>query len=80
MSITDINLFNFFPLIKIDGIIGWPIIKNLKVIIDYKNATITITKPIKNDNLTRNFFYYYRPFVTMKTLRGEPIPLFRYRI
>ncbi|MBN8704248.1 MAG: aspartyl protease family protein [Bacteroidetes bacterium] len=31
---------------KIDGIIGWPVLKNLNLLIDYQNLKITISKPL----------------------------------
>lgn len=31
---------------KIDGIIGWPVLKNLNLLIDYQNMKITISQPM----------------------------------
>ena len=71
----DIKFLGMFSLIKIDGIIGWPLIKKMEAHINYKNSTALFLKPKQKDALNRNLFYYYRPFVTMKTIDGIPIHL-----
>lgn len=43
--------------------------------INYINGTALLLKPKRKDALNRDLFYYYRPFVTMKTIDGIPIHL-----
>lgn len=40
--------------IKIDGIIGWDLIKYMDLTIDYKNKTLAISKPIKKEISNKN--------------------------
>jgi len=51
----EFKLFGLFPIVKIDGIIGWNAIKNMNIEIDYAKKTATIRKPVKMTTVNRNF-------------------------
>jgi len=70
------RLFKIFKLLKIDGIIGWNAIKNMKMVIDYKNLQTTITKPEISQNNDRNFHFGTVPFITVKDENGTDFQFF----
>ena len=70
----DIRLFGLFTLMKIDGIIGWPQLKNLKLEFDRFQNILKITKSEMTSNKEGNFFFYYKP--TVKAAASNGIPLF----
>jgi len=60
------KMLKIIKLLKIDGIIGWNAIQNMKLEIDYKNLQTTITKPVKMENKHRNFHFGMVPFISLK--------------
>ena len=58
---------------KIDGIIGWEIIKNIDVEIDYFHKVLIIKKPLRKHNINRNLFCVNIPIVTGVSLDGFPL-------
>ncbi len=69
-SDMEFKLFGFIRLLKIDGIIGWPAIQNMKIEIDYKNKRTIIEKSIQVKTKNRNLFWFGTPVVKLKTLNG----------
>ncbi|MFA6571576.1 MAG: retropepsin-like aspartic protease, partial [Bacteroidota bacterium] len=55
--------FLFFTVLKIDGIIGWNLIKQIRVVLDFKNEQLILTKPEKKSNFERNLFWVGYPYL-----------------
>ena len=61
---------------KIDGIIGFDIIRRLKVEVDYQNGTVRLNKPAQNTIAPqRNFFWVGTPIVRVISPDGVPLHL-----
>ncbi|MFN2601180.1 MAG: retropepsin-like aspartic protease [Gemmatimonadaceae bacterium] len=61
---------------KIDGIIGFDIIRRLKVEIDYQNASVRLSQPAQSTSAPpRNFFWVGTPIVRVVSSSGVPIHL-----
>ena len=60
-------------IVKIDGIIGWDLIKDMNVIIDYKNEKIEIRKPKKLSCEDRNMFCSAYPIIKILNDENKPI-------
>jgi hypothetical protein len=58
---------------KINGILGWEIIKNLDVEIDYQHKMLIIKKPVKKILFSANLFYMNIPVITAYTSNGTPL-------
>ncbi len=69
-SDMEFRLLGILRLLKIDGIIGWNAIQNMKIEIDYKNKRTIIEKPAKIETEDRNLFWLGFPFVILKTPDG----------
>ncbi len=72
-SDLEIKLFGLFTVVKIDGIIGWNAIKNMRLEIDYALNEVTIKEPRQQENLTRNFFWLGYPMVELLSESGIPV-------
>ena len=72
----ELRLFKIFKLVKVDGILGWNAIQNLKLDIDYLNNTLEISKPEPTTYPERNLHYLTVPFVSMKDTSGVRMPFF----
>lgn len=59
--------------IKIDGIIGWDIIKHMDLTIDYKNMTVDISKPTLKPSLEKNIIMDGYVLVKMEALHKTPL-------
>jgi hypothetical protein len=59
--------------LKIDGIIGWNVIKNLDVTFDCPNALLYIQKPAENSNIENSMFWLDCPIVKMKAIDGSDL-------
>lgn len=70
----DIRFLGLFTLMKIDGIIGWPQIKNMRIEFDNVHRTLKISKSAHLAQNGGNFFFYFRPLV--KTIASNGTPLF----
>ena len=66
----EFYLFGFIRIMKIDGIVGWDILRNLDVDIDYANKVLTIRRPAKKEPAQRNLFWFGYPVVTLRTEDG----------
>jgi hypothetical protein len=65
----DLRFFRIFgiPLVKIDGIIGWNLLQELNVDIDFPNKKICFTQPEDKEKLSDlevNFFWMGQPMTT----------------
>ena len=61
---------------KIDGIIGFDIIRRLKVEVDYRNGRVRLSKPIPSATSSqRNFFWVGTPIVRVVSSNGVPLHL-----
>ncbi len=61
---------------KIDGIIGFDIIRRLKVEVDYANGTVRLSKPVQSTiTPQRNFFWVGTPIVRVVSSNGVPLHL-----
>lgn len=72
----EFKLLKIFTLVKVDGIIGWNAIQNLKLDIDYANGSIVISKPEIKPKAERNLHFISQPFVTMTDTNGVPLQFF----
>lgn len=67
----EFKLFGLFDIVKIDGIIGWPLFMNTVVEIDYKNLVTTISKPQRMNVPERNLYWLGYPFVVLNSQDGH---------
>ena len=58
---------------KIDGIIGWNLLQNLKVRIDYKHKNILLSKSEKNNQNKEMINGITSPFITANTTNGNKL-------
>jgi len=72
----EVRLFKIFRIVKVDGIIGWNAIRNLNMILDYKNLKVTIAKPQKRTVERRNFHFVSQPIVSLTDTLGKPLYFF----
>lgn len=70
----DIRFLGLFTLMKIDGIIGWPQLKNLRLEFDRAQGSLRISKSSQSTEKDGNFFFYFRPLI--KTIASNGTPLF----
>ena len=76
MEIRDGDLQNGAQLAKIDGIIGFDIIRRLKVEVDYTNGRVRFSKPAQSVKAQqRNFFWVGTPIVRLVGSNGIPLQL-----
>jgi len=59
-----------------DGVIGWSIIQNLHLELDYRNRLMHIKKPIKKPVKNRNLFWLRQPFVKNYNEEGRELYFF----
>lgn len=57
-------------LMEIDGIIGWPLIKDLDLTIDLPNEKLTVRKPREYASASPILSWYWQPFLQLKTSTG----------
>ncbi len=62
----EFKLFGIFRLIKIDGIIGWNAIRQMRLEFNAPAKRISLGKPLAS-NRQRNFFWLGYPFVRLKS-------------
>ena len=62
--------FLFFTILSLDGLIGWDIIKNLDIEIDYYNEKMIIRRPVEKNVKDKNLFWLNRPIVNIKGHNG----------
>lgn len=63
------------PPVKIDGIVGFDIISQLDVQVDYRNGVVRLRRPQKSltPSTQRNFFWVGTPIVRLVSQRGLPL-------
>ena len=72
----EVRLFKIFRLLKIDGIIGWNVLRNLDLTLDYKSLTTTIRPPVRRQSAERNFHFLSQPLVSLTDTLGAPFYFF----
>ncbi|MBP6672385.1 MAG: clan AA aspartic protease, partial [Bacteroidetes bacterium] len=70
------KIFSLFTEFKIDGIIGWRILKELDILIDYTEARIVIRKPQNGVHSKNNLLFFERPYVRVHDSVGRPLLMF----
>jgi len=61
--------------IEIHGILGWPIIRELDLTIDFAARRLTVQRPAERAAAPRNFFWLGYPAVAARTENGRPLLL-----
>lgn len=61
--------------IEIHGILGWPIIRELDLTIDFAARRLTVQRPAQRATSARNFFWLGYPAVAARTENGRPLLL-----
>lgn len=72
----EFRLFKIIRILKIDGILGWNAIQNLRLELNSFDKTVIIEEPIKNDMGSKNFHFLTQPFVTVSDTNGLPLQFF----
>ncbi len=57
----------------ISGIIGWPILRRLRLEFNYGEKKVTLQASEMRENEDRNFFWFDYPFVRLLSLEGVPL-------
>jgi hypothetical protein len=63
---------------NVDGIIGWDIIRQFDVLLDYQNRSVTLARPQQFavvEGVTPNLMWVGRPLIEVRTKRGETLHL-----
>ncbi len=68
----EFKLFGLFRLLKIDGLIGWNAIRQLRIVVDGPKRKLHIGRSVASTE-PRNFFWAGYPFVRAYSVMGEPI-------
>jgi len=66
-------IWTFF---KIDGLIGWDIVKHFESEFDFENNRLILNKPIRKSGTKQNFFWIAHPIVKATDPRGMPFNFF----
>jgi predicted aspartyl protease len=61
------------PLVRIDGIIGWPLLKQLDLAIDFPNEQLVIRKPRSQPKAGRPLGWFWQPIMQLRTADGCPL-------
>lgn len=72
----EFRLFKIFKILKIDGILGWNAIQNLRLEINPVENTVLFEKPVKQDHGKRNFHFLTQPFVSIQDTAGRTLEFF----
>jgi hypothetical protein len=59
--------------VPIDGMIGTDVLRHLDVVMDARAGTITLRRPRRRSNATRNLFWVGYPVVRLVTRDGRPV-------
>lgn len=59
--------------LKLDGIIGWNLIRHIRAELDYADGTYLLTASTPNPSLERNLFWLGYPVVRGMTETGQPL-------
>ena len=74
MVIRSADIHESSPPVKIDGIIGFDIISQLNVQVDYEKGIVRLSRPVKSAApLQRNFFWIGTPIVRLVSQSGVPL-------
>ena len=69
----DVKLLGLVTLMKIDGIIGWPQLKNLRLEFDRVHDILKIGRSEEANAQEGNFFYYVGPVIKATASNGSPL-------
>lgn len=58
---------------KIDGILGWNAIRRFRMVVDYPNRTLSISRSNGTNAGKRNFFHLGSPIVQARAIDGTPV-------
>jgi predicted aspartyl protease len=67
------RIFGSNRLTKIDGIIGWKLLQNLDITLNYSNNNTIIRKPIERDSVNKNFFWLGIPIMRIESTSGREL-------
>lgn len=74
MEIRSADFNQSSPAVKIDGIVGFDIISQLDVEVDYQKGIVRLSRPVKSAApLERNFFWIGTPIVRLVSKNGLPL-------
>jgi predicted aspartyl protease len=65
------RLFGLFTLMKIDGILGWNVIRELNLVINYRDKYAVVQASQPRETETRNFFDLGEPMVMLTDGQGR---------
>lgn len=68
-----LRIFGSNRLTKIDGILGWKMLQNLDLTLDYSKSETIIKTPLKNDKLRKNFFWLGVPILRIHSPLGREL-------
>jgi clan AA aspartic protease (TIGR02281 family) len=66
----EFSILGFLSPLKIDGIIGWPALRHLRMVIDFAEKTVTLDRPISLPTDERNLFSLGVPVVRATAMDG----------
>ncbi|MCA9735414.1 MAG: aspartyl protease family protein [Deferribacteres bacterium] len=72
-SDLEFKLLGLITMVKIDGIIGWNAIRNMRLEIDFANHEVSISKPRQRNSLPSNLFWLGYPIVELISENGVPL-------
>ncbi|HEY3295494.1 MAG TPA: retroviral-like aspartic protease family protein [bacterium] len=64
------RLLGVITLLRIDGIVGWNLLRELNVKMDYRNKIAVVQPPQKKDGMPRNLFDLGEPMVMLQNEQG----------
>jgi predicted aspartyl protease len=67
------RIFGSNRLTKIDGIVGWKLLQNLDITLNYSNNNTIIRRPIKRDSVINNFFWLGIPVLRVQSTTGREL-------
>lgn len=68
-----LRIFGSNRLTKIDGIIGWKMLQNMDITLDYSRSETIIKKPLTKDPLPKNFFWLGVPVMRIHSPLGREL-------
>jgi hypothetical protein len=70
MDSKNLDVNGLFTRTTIQGIIGWPQLKNLRLEFDLLQHTVRISQSDRHTGEASNFFFYFRPLVKVTATNG----------
>lgn len=72
-DILEFKLFGLFTILKVEGIIGWPLLRQVRTEIDFPDQRVTFKKPVITKGKERNLLWLGVPIVRLASRRGIPL-------